>query len=90
MKLNSVKFVFPDWFWMTSHSHHLEEVNQLEVTCIAAGLQVEIQEIFIGAKRGEKRATVDPNFFTSSVGPYVQRNGCYELPWYSFTYGPSG
>jgi hypothetical protein len=71
MKLNTVKFVFLDWFWMTSHSHDPEEVNQLEVTCMAAGLQVEIQKIFIG----EKSATVDPGFFTSSVGlyvPYVQ------------------
>jgi hypothetical protein len=85
MKLNSVKFVFLDWFWMTSHSHDLEEVNQLEVTCMAAGLQVEIRKIFIG----EKRATVDLDFFTSSVGPNVQL-GWFESSWYSFTSGASG
>jgi hypothetical protein len=91
MKLNSVKFVFPDWFWLTSLSHDPEEVNRLEVTCMAAGLQVEIQKIFIGPKIFEKRAPVDPNYFTSSVGPFVQRAGNYfELPWYAFTYGPYG
>jgi hypothetical protein len=54
MKLNYIKFVFPDWFWMTSLSHDPEEVNQLEVTCMAAGLQVEIQKIVVGPKRLEK------------------------------------
>jgi hypothetical protein len=73
---------------MTSHWHDPEEVNQLEVTCMATGLQVEIQKIFIG----EKRATVDPDFFTSSLGPYVPyaQLGWFDSPWYSFTYGPSG